>query len=67
MGTATGYGMGGQGIESRWGRHCPNPYRPALGLNQPPIQRITTLSLDYRGWNVTLANNPYLEPRLKKK
>jgi hypothetical protein len=35
---ATHYGLGGPGIESRWGRDFPVLSRPALGFTQPPIQ-----------------------------
>jgi hypothetical protein len=38
VGTATGYGRGGRGIESRWGRDFPHLSRPALGPIQPPVQ-----------------------------
>ena len=35
VGIATGYGLDGSGIESRWGRDFPHP---SLGPTQPPIQ-----------------------------
>jgi hypothetical protein len=35
---ATGYGLGGPGIEFRWGRDFPHLSRPALGPTQPPVQ-----------------------------
>ena len=38
VGIATPYGLGGPGIESRWGRDFPHPSRPALRLVQPPIR-----------------------------
>jgi hypothetical protein len=41
---ATGYGLDGPGIESRWGRDFPHSSRPALGPSQPPIQWIAGLS-----------------------
>ena len=41
---ATGYGLDGPGIESRWGRDFPHLFRPALGPTQPPIQWVTFLS-----------------------
>jgi len=37
---ATRYGLDGPDIESRWeGRDIPHPFRPALGLTQPLVQR----------------------------
>ena len=38
VGIATSYGLGGPGIESRWGRDFLHPSRPALGTIQPPVQ-----------------------------
>ena len=38
VGIATGYGLDGPGIESRWRRDFPHLSRPALGPTQPPIQ-----------------------------
>ena len=37
VGIATDYGLGGPGIESRWGEIF-RPSRPALGPTQPPVQ-----------------------------
>jgi hypothetical protein len=34
---ATGYGLDGPGIESRWGRDFPHLSRPTLGPTQPPV------------------------------
>jgi hypothetical protein len=42
VGVATGYGLDGPGIESRWGRDFSHTSRPALG---PP-------SLQYNGYRV---------------
>ena len=44
VGVATRYGLDGPGIGSRWGRDFPHPSRPALGLTQPPIQWVPSLS-----------------------
>ena len=45
VGIATGYGLDGPGIESRWERDFPHLSRPALGLTQLPVQWIPSLSL----------------------
>jgi hypothetical protein len=37
VGIATGYGLDGPGIESRWGPYSPHLSRPALGPTQPPV------------------------------
>jgi len=38
VGIATGYGLEGPGIKSRWGRDFPHLSRPALGPIQHPVQ-----------------------------
>jgi hypothetical protein len=44
VGIATGYGLGVKGIESQCGRDFSHTSRPALGLTQPPVQRVPRLS-----------------------
>ena len=43
VGVATGYGLDGPGIESRWRRDFPYPSGPALRPTQPPVQRVPGL------------------------
>jgi hypothetical protein len=52
VGIATGYGLNGPGIESRWGRDFPHLSRPTLGPTQPPVQLVPGLS---RGLNAAGA------------
>ena len=44
VGIATGYGLDGPGIESRWGQDIPHLSRTALGATQPPVQWVPGLS-----------------------
>ena len=43
VGTATGHGPDGLGIESRWGRDFSHLSRPTLGSTQPPVQGLLVL------------------------
>jgi hypothetical protein len=44
VGIATGYGLDGPGIESRWERDFSHMSRPVLGLTQSPVQWVPGLS-----------------------
>jgi hypothetical protein len=48
VGIATGYGLDGSGIKSRWGRDFLHLSRPALGPTQSPVQWIPGFSRGYK-------------------
>jgi hypothetical protein len=63
VGIATGYGLGGPGIESRWGQNFPHLYRQALGPTQPPcIMGTGSFPGVKSGRGVTLTPHPLLVP-----
>jgi hypothetical protein len=67
VGIATGYGLGGPGIESRWGRDFPRLSRPSLGPTQSPVQWVPGISLGVQsGRGVTLTPHPLLVPLVMK-
>jgi hypothetical protein len=41
---STCYGLDGPGIETRWRRDIPHPFRSDLGLTQPPVYWVSGLS-----------------------
>ena len=43
VGIATRHGLDGPGLDFRWRRDFPRPFRPALGPAQPPVQWVPVL------------------------
>ena len=68
VGIATGYGLDGPGIDSRWRRDFPHLSRPALGPTQPASCTMGTGSFPgvKSGRGVTLTPHPYLVPWSRK-
>ena len=66
VGLATRYGLDGPGIESRWRRDFPHPFRPALKPTHPPIEWVPGLSRELSGRGVALTTHPHLTLWLKK-
>ena len=66
VGIATGYGLDGPGIESRWGRHFPRLSRPTLGPTQPPVNgcRVFPAAKERPGRDADLS--PLLVPWSRK-
>ena len=60
VGMETRYRLGGPGIESRWGRDFPHPFRTSLGPTQTPVQWAPGLSRSKASgawrWPTTLSS-----------
>jgi len=67
VGIATGYGLDGPRIESRWGRDFPQESRPTLGPTQPPVQWVPMGTGSFPGVkygrSVLLTIHPLLVPQ----
>ena len=59
---ATGYGLDGPKIESRWGRHFPHLSRPALRPTQPPVQWVPVFPGGKEGPGRNADPSPLLLP-----
>ena len=67
VGIATRYRHYGPGMESRWWRHFPHTFRPALGAHSASYTMHTgCLSQGWSCLDVALTTHHHLPPRLKK-
>ena len=66
VGIATRYGLDGPGIESRWGRDFPPPFRPFLGPTQPPVQWVPGPSPGESARGVVLTTHHHLRAEIMK-
>jgi hypothetical protein len=67
VGIATGYGLDGPGIESRWGARFSAPVQTDPGAHPASCTMGTGAFLDVkRGRGVTLTPHPLLEPLVMK-
>jgi hypothetical protein len=63
---ATGYGLDGPGIESRWRRYFPHLSRPVLGPIQPSVQGVQPFPGGRKRPGRDADPSPLLVPRSKK-
>jgi hypothetical protein len=66
VGIAIRYGLDVSGIETRWRRVFPDPFRPDLGPTQLTVPAIPGFSRGQSGRGVALTTHPHLAPRLRK-
>jgi hypothetical protein len=67
VGIATGYGLDGPGIESRWGRDFLHLSRPALGPTQPSVQSVLLFPGGRKRPRRDADPSPLLLPRSKNR
>jgi hypothetical protein len=67
VGLATGYGLGGPGIESRYKRDFSHLSRPALGPTQPPVNGYRVFSGGRKRPGRDADFSPPLVPRSKNR